>query len=137
MCYMAHYKSKQYGTENQRVCSLTLQVCKHIVKTKLNNVYFSLKLSFGLLPSFANLGFTPEINIRSVPSNMFKPSSIFLLTVPGGSFLLFVFRVCHAVLSDHCSLVVTCWERADFLAVLRLMFDVFLCFCHFLFRCGT
>ena len=41
----------------------------------------------------------------------------FLLTVPRlfffcGSVLLFMFCVCHAVLSVHCSLVVTCWERA-------------------------
>ena len=34
-----------------------------------------------------------------------------------GSFLLFVFHVCHAVLSVPCSLVVTCWERADLLCV--------------------
>ena len=36
----------------------------------------------------------------------------FLLTVERrlfcGSFLLFIFRVCHAILSVHCSLVVTC-----------------------------
>ena len=46
----------------------------------------------------------------SRPSNIFKPSSNYvLLTVPRwyffyGSFLLFVFRVCHAVLSAPCSL---------------------------------
>ena len=28
------------------------------------------------------------------------------------AFLLFMFRVCRAVLSVHCSLVVTCLERA-------------------------
>ena len=33
--------------------------------------------------------------------------------------------VCCAVLSVPCSLVVTCWERADLLAV------VFVVFCHF------
>ena len=42
-----------------------------------------------------------------------------------GSFLLFMFRVCHAFLSDHCCLVVTCWEGADPLA---LVCDVLLCF---------
>ena len=36
---------------------------------------------------------TSEIRVRLVPSNMFKPSS-----------KLFVFHVCHAVLSVHCSL---------------------------------
>ena len=33
--------------------------------------------------------------------------------------------VCYAVVSVPCSLVVTCWERADLLAV------VFVEFCHF------
>ena len=33
----------------------------------------------------------------------------------------FCFR--HAVLSDYCSLVVTCWERADLLALLCVMFS--------------
>ena len=40
-----------------------------------------------------------------------------------------MFSVCRAVLSVHCSLVVTCWERANLLA---LMCDVFLCFVTFL-----
>ena len=51
---------------------------------------------------------------RLVPSNMFKPSSIFVLTVPRlcyfmDPFLSVVLRVCHALFSVHCSLVVTCW----------------------------
>ena len=33
-----------------------------------------------------------------------------------------MFRVCHAFLSVHCSLVVTCWERAGLLALLYVMF---------------
>ena len=37
-------------------------------------------------------------------------------------FLLFMFRFCHVFLSVHCSLVVTCWERADLLALLYVMF---------------
>ena len=37
--------------------------------------------------------------------------------------LLFLFHVCHAVLSVPCSLVVTCWERADLLALLYMMFS--------------
>ena len=32
-----------------------------------------------------------------------------------------MFHVCHAVLSVDCSLVVTCWERAGFLALLCVM----------------
>ena len=36
-------------------------------------------------------------------------------------FLLFIFRVCHAVLSVRCSIVVTSWERADPLALLYVM----------------
>ena len=33
-----------------------------------------------------------------------------------------MFRVCHAFLTVHCSLVATCWERADLLALLYVMF---------------
>ena len=32
--------------------------------------------------------------------------------------MLFMFRVCHAFSSVHCSLVVTCWERAGLLYVM-------------------
>ena len=39
-----------------------------------------------------------------------------------------MFRVCHAFLSVHCSLVVTCWERADLLALLYVMFYYFVTF---------
>ena len=65
---------------------------------------------------------------------LFKPSSkILLLTVPrryffGGSFVLFPYYVCHAFASAHCCLVVTCWERADLLA---LICGVKLCDCYF------
>ena len=37
--------------------------------------------------------------------------------------MLFVFHVCHAVLSVPCSLVATCWERVDLLALLYVMFS--------------
>ena len=50
------------------------------------------------------------------------------------SFLLFMFRVCHVFLSVHSSLVITCWERADFLALLCVMF--YCVFCHFPTRCS-
>ena len=60
------------------------------------------------------------------------PVKVFLLTVPRrwffcGSFLLVVLHVgvCFAVMSVSCSLVVTCWERADLFAV------VIVVFCHF------
>ena len=44
-----------------------------------------------------------------------------------GLFLLVMLLVgvCYALVSIPCSLVVTCWERADLLAV------VFVVFCHF------
>ena len=45
-----------------------------------------------------------------------------------GSVLLFTFHVCHAVLSVHCSLVVTCRERANLLALLYVMFSCFVLF---------
>ena len=54
---------------------------------------------------------------------------LLLLTVPRrcffrGSFLLFMFRVCHAFcLFFFCGLVVTCWEKADLLALLCVMFS--------------
>ena len=38
-----------------------------------------------------------------------------------GSFLLFMFCVCHVFLSVHCSFVVTCWERSILLALLKVM----------------
>ena len=37
-------------------------------------------------------------------------------------------------MSVHCSLVVTCWEKANLLALLYAVFNVF--FCHF-FPCGV
>ena len=43
-----------------------------------------------------------------------------------------MFCLCHVFLSVHCSLVVTCWEKADLLAVLYVMF-----YCVFVpFQCG-
>ena len=38
-----------------------------------------------------------------------------------GSFLLFMFQVCYVFMYVHCSLVVTCWERVDLLALLYVM----------------
>ena len=66
---------------------------------------------------------TSELRVRLAPWNRFKPSSkTFLLTVPKryffyGSFACFKSCVCHALVSAHCCLVVTCWERAGLLAL--------------------
>ena len=44
-----------------------------------------------------------------------------------------MFRVCHAFLTVHCSLVVTCWEWTNPLALLYVMFS-----CVFvIFPCGV
>ena len=69
------------------------------------------------------------------PLNWFKPAGkIFLLTVPRrcffyGSFMLFLSCFVMLSLTSVCWwLVVTCWERADLLA---LVCDVYLWRCHF------
>ena len=43
--------------------------------------------------------------------------------VPRQCFLLFMFRVCHAFLSVHCSLMAICLERADLLDLWYVMFN--------------
>ena len=46
--------------------------------------------------------------------------------------MLFMFRVCHAILTVHCSLAVICLERAGLLALFYVMFYcVLLCFCPY------
>ena len=50
-----------------------------------------------------------------------------------GSILLFMFHVCHAFMSVHYSLVVTCWEMAGLLATLCVMFSCIFVF----FPCGV
>ena len=52
-------------------------------------------------------------------------------------FLLFMFRVRHAFLSVHCSLVVTCWERASLLALLYVIFFCVLSLLVSWVMCGT
>ena len=66
---------------------------------------------------------------------------IILLNVPRrcffcGSFLLFMFYVClyYTILSVPCSLFVTCWERADPLALLCVMFSCVLSLSHMVSR---
>ena len=66
--------------------------------------------------------------MRLALSNMFKLSGKYFTDRTRryffcGSLLLFLFRVCHAVLSVPCSLVATCWETADLLALLCVMFS--------------
>ena len=88
---------------------------------------------------------TSEIRGRWVPLNLFKTSSNKYFYWPfqdGASFvdfLLFMFRVCHAVLSVYCSLVVICLERANLLALLCEMLTCVLSLSHLvsLVRCGT
>ena len=50
-----------------------------------------------------------------------------------------VFHVCLVFLSVHCSLVVTCWERADLMALLFVVFNcVFVIFpCNVLGKVGA
>ena len=37
-------------------------------------------------------------------------------------FCYLCFLLCHAFLSVHCSIVVTCWDRADLLTLFYVMF---------------
>ena len=77
-----------------------------------------------------------ELRARLVLWNWFRPSSkIFLLTVPRryffcGSFVLYMSCVCHAFVSVHCCLVVTCWESWPFgslFVMFNCVFDTFPC----------
>ena len=90
---------------------------------------FAVKYCLMILVYEVDFYFATEADTMKGIVYDFKPSSkdVFLLTVPRrhffcGSFLLFVFRVCHLFLSARCSLVVTCWEMADLLALLCVMF---------------
>ena len=96
---------------------------------------------------------TSELRVRLAPWNRFKPSSkIFYWPFYGGT--SFVDHSCYfwcvlvilSCASFYCCLVVTCWERADLLA---LVCDVLLWDCYFPYfeivtfplvswvRCGT
>ena len=75
------------------------------------------------------------VRVRLVQSNIIKPSSYFLNDRCKVVILLLIFFVicvsCHTVLSFPCSLVITCWERADLLALLHVMFScVFITFTY-------
>ena len=77
--------------------------------------------------------FTSELRVRLAPRNWLNPAvKVFLLTVSRrcffcGAFLLVMLHVgvCCVVVSVPCSLVVTCRERADLLAVVFVGFDTF------------
>ena len=79
---------------------------------------------------------TSELRVRLAPLNRFKPSSnIFFLTVPRRYFFCGIFMIFFCLVfamsmcaSGYMCFVVTCWERADLLA---LVCGVLLWVCHF------
>ena len=68
--------------------------------------------------------------VRNVSVNSFSGFEVLVVFQWTGWFVM----SCHTGLSVLCSLVVTCWERAYLVALLRMM-DVFVCFCHFPLWC--
>ena len=75
--------------------------------------------------------------MRLVPFNMFKPSSdFFLLTIPRWCFFVdpFCYNVSYAVVSVYCSLMITCGERDDLLALLCVVFFCVLSLSHMMFQ---
>ena len=87
-------------------------------------VTLTLTLTSGLISSFFLSG-AYLLYYSSLSSNV-----SYARPIPLGAFhtclwhflLLFMFGVCHAFLSVHCSLVVTSWERANLLALFCVMF---------------
>ena len=84
-----------------------------------------------------------KLRVKLVPLNMLKPPVIFTDRSMAGLLLwillvIFMLRVClcYTVLSVPCSLVITCWERANLLALLFGSFLVFLLLSHMLARVG-
>ena len=81
-----------------------------------------------------------DLRVRLVELNIFKPSIDFFTDRSKAVLLLWILFVIYVSrlsllycqLFVPCSLVVTCWERADLLA---LLCDVSLCFCHFPIWC--
>ena len=67
-----------------------------------------------------------ELRVSWYRETSYSPPVIFLQTVPMWYFFRGYFFMCiclwHIVLSVSCSLVVTCWERAVFLALLYVAF---------------
>ena len=71
---------------------------------------------------------------NSIHDFMFKPSSNFLTDHSNEIYLLWIRFVicllCHTFSFDLCSLVVTCWERADILALVYVTFSCILSHSH-------
>ena len=83
---------------------------------------------YALLSVFSRFGLILMVSATSMwKRRLDLKVYVFLLTIPWrcffcGYFLLLMFRVCHAILwSVYCSLVVTCLERADLLALLYVV----------------
>ena len=79
-------------------------------------------------------GSTFELRVRLALWNQFKPSSKYFYWPFQGNtsfvdhFCFFVSCVSHAFASLHCCLVVTCWERADLLALVGDVYCIFVTF---------
>ena len=112
--------------DGQRNCHHLL-VCTYRHSTLV--IYYRIAAKFHIYITFINLSQKFEYGLCRITKMAAKwppPVSlcIFFLTIPWqcffcGSFLLLMNRVCHAILSSICcSLVVTCLERADLLALL-------------------
>ena len=72
---------------------------------------------------------TSELRVSLAPLNKLKPSLDFLWQFQCSAslwilFLLFLFHVCpdYTVVSVPCSFVITCWDRADLMALLCVLF---------------
>ena len=102
------------------VCGVLLWVC-HFPIGILGQVWY-LIVSIPDLCTLTYFDPKSELRVRLVPSNWFKPSSkIFYWHFPGN--ISFVDHLCYLccvfVMLRHvyCCCVVTCWERADLLAL--------------------
>ena len=72
------------------------------------------------IPGFSCRGtINLDISQKVSKSKLFKYPFLYAVLFCG--FLLF--RACHAFLSVHCSLLVTCCERANLLVLLYVMFS--------------
>ena len=111
--------------------------------TNRNTIWIGIK-SHGLScqPNVYVSWSTSELRVRLAPWNRFKRSSnIFYWPFQGG--ISFVEHLCYVwlVFIMLCYLLVTCWERADLLAILALVcvFTCVLSFSHVVswVRCAT
>ena len=87
-----------------------------------------------ILNKLINQIFHTELQLNK--ANLIDTEGIFFrfgLTVPRryficGSVVLFMSCVCQAFTSVHCCLVVTCWEKADLLALVGDVYCIFVTF---------